>query len=68
MTVTVNEKMLDNLLAAPPLFMNKTSGLLGVFNNDMSDDLTTVDGTVLDSNLNVTTEKDIYELLGEPCM
>ena len=67
MTVTVKEKMLDSLVAAPQSFINKTSGLLGVFNGDITDDLTTADGTVLNSNLNVTSEKEIFEKFGEPC-
>ena len=66
-TVTVKEKMLDSLVAAPQSFINKTSGLLGVFNGDITDDLTSPDGTVLNSNLNVTSEKELFEKFGELC-
>ena len=67
LTITLLEQMLDSVVAAPQSFTNKTSGLLGVFNGDVSDDLTAPNGTVLDSNLNVTSEKDIFNKFGELC-
>ena len=49
----------------PSNYTDQTEGLLGVLNNDPSDDFLTVNGTVLASNI---SDSDIYHLFGEPCM
>jgi hypothetical protein len=44
--------------------LGQTRGLLGVFNNDASDDLTLRDGSVLPSN---SSTEIIYSQFGESC-
>ena len=48
------------------LLKNNTAGLLGVYNGNQMDDLTTPDGTVLD--IATVSENDIYHNFGELCM
>ena len=42
----------------------KTNGLLGTYNKNTSDDLTTPDGTVISAN---STEEEIYYKFGLTC-
>ena len=44
---------------------NKTIGLLGVSNNDINDDFTRPDGTILQLN---STQEEIYYQFGKLCM
>ena len=44
---------------------NKTIGLLGVSNNDINDDFTRPDGTILPLN---STQEEIYYQFGKLCM
>ena len=45
--------------------VNNTVGLLGVVNNDISDDFTRPDGTILSIN---STQEEIYYQFGKLCM
>ena len=45
--------------------VNNTVGLLGVMNNDISDDFTRPDGTILSIN---STQEEIYYQFGKLCM
>ena len=47
------------------LLKNNTAGLLGVYNENQMDDLTTPDGAVLD--IATVSESDIYHKFGELC-
>ena len=51
------------IVALPESFMNKTSGLLGVFNGHPNDDFRNRIGTILD----ITSEREIYEQFGLSC-
>ena len=62
--VTLKNGKIDVIVSAPSSFYNKTSGLLGVFNKNPDDDLTTPNGTVLPKN---STEEEIYHNFGELC-
>jgi len=48
----------------PPELKNKMRGLLGNYNNDTSDDLTSSDGRTIPSDSN---EKTIHNDFGETC-
>ena len=61
----MNAEQLDITVGAPPEFMNKTRGLMGVFNSDPNDDLLPADGgAVLKSN---ASERDIFSKFGQTC-
>ena len=45
--------------------VNNTVGLLGVMNNDISDDFTRPDGTIIPIN---STQEQIYNQFGKLCM
>ena len=64
MTYTLKSGQIDVVISMPLSFQNQTSGLMGVFNNDQEDDLTSPDGAVLPVN---ATERDIYYQFGEKC-
>ncbi len=56
--------VLDLLVSTPLEFQSQTLGLLGVFNDDPSDDLTTPDGRVLDPE---SSEETIFHEFGQLC-
>ena len=65
MNIGLKAGQLDVSVGAPPEFTNKTKGLIGVLNNDTSDDL-------LPSNTSVPlntsdSEKNIFYQFGETC-
>ena len=62
--LSLSQRKLDVVFALPNSLQNGTRGLLGVFNNDPSDDLTRPDGTRLSSDASV---RDIYYKFGELC-
>ena len=65
LTVGLNASQLAITVAAPDKFLNKTAGLLGVFNKDPSDDLTPANGApALDKS---ATERKIFTDFGETC-
>ena len=65
LTVGLNASQLAITVAAPDKFLNKTTGLLGVFNKDLSDDLTPANGApALDKS---ATERKIFTDFGETC-
>ena len=66
MLIALNVSMLDISISVPKELSNVTinQGLLGNFNADPLDDLTTPSGTVLPSN---SSEKDIFYSFGELC-
>ena len=57
LSVTIENGFLGIAVELSSSFRNKTRGMLGVFNGDVSDDFTLRNGTVLD----ITEEKDIYQ-------
>lgn len=61
----LNASQLAITVAAPDKFLNQTTGLLGVFNKDLSDDLTPANGApALDKS---ATERKIFTDFGETC-
>jgi len=64
LTVGLKAEQLDIIVAAPNTFKNKTLGLLGLFNDDFTDDLVTPSGERLP---NTSTEKTIFYNFGELC-
>ena len=65
MSVNLQQGQLDITVSSPQEFMNKTNGLLGVFNGDPSDDLLPFNQSqALDSN---STEKLIFNNFGTSC-
>jgi hypothetical protein len=62
--VTDIKDSLSILLAAPQRFKNRTRGLLGVWNDDPLDDLTTPTGRVLPNN---ATGRMIHFDFGQKC-
>jgi hypothetical protein len=61
--VTLQTSFLEVSAALPDSFINMTSGLLGVFNNNPDDDFRDRNGFVLDLN----SEQEIYEQFGLIC-
>ena len=61
--VSLQANFLQLSIALPDSFKNKTSGLLGVFNDNPDDDFRDRNGTILD----LFTERDIYEQFGLLC-
>ncbi|XP_013402401.2 LOW QUALITY PROTEIN: uncharacterized protein LOC106168022 [Lingula anatina] len=61
-TISLSEGVLSFLAGAPGTAINRTRGLLGVFNNDITDDFTTPDGTILPIN---STERQIHYNFGQ---
>ena len=64
-TVGMQEEFLRISLEVPKAFMNQTSGLFGVFNNNPEDDFQTPLGEVL--NINSTIDKQVYYSFGLLC-
>ena len=62
--IAVNNRLLAVTIAAPDSAKERTQGLLGPFNDDMTDDLTTRDGTIVPSDSDLQT---IHEEFGETC-
>ena len=62
--IDVFSSQLSIQVTSSPLFVNKTVGLLGVNNNDVSDDFTRPDGTQLLIN---STQEQIYYQFGKLC-
>ena len=56
--------MLDIITSVPRQFRDQTRGLLGVYNDDKADDLTTPLGDVIGSD---ATERAIFYNFGELC-
>ena len=56
--------VLDIFVMAPVKYQGRTIGLLGVMNQNRSDDLTRPDGQIL---LVTSTDKDIYNHFGQKC-
>jgi len=56
--------VLDLLLMVPPRYNNNTVGLLGVMNNNPSDDLTTPDGRIIPIS---SVDKQIFNDFGQEC-
>ena len=56
---------LQTTIFTPAQFFDDTSGMIGIYNGDQSDDLTARDNTRLD--LATATEQDIYHQFGESC-
>ena len=67
LTLSISVGQLNIVTSAVNSFKNFTSGLFGIFNSDTTDDLTTPNGTKLDTNLNITTERILYFNFGELC-
>ncbi len=63
-TVTLAVGVLDIVVFTPEEFQRQTLGLLGVFNGDQNDDLTTPDGRVLDPD---SSEETIFRDFGQLC-
>jgi len=64
MTVTLGARSLSILVTVPGLAWKNTRGLLGVYNADPTDDLTTRNGTILPLD---SSASDIYYQFGLPC-
>ena len=62
----MREGQLSSTVGAPSKFMDQTMGLLGVFNQDPSDDLTPANGGP-PLNTNTSSEKTIFFEFGETC-
>ena len=56
--------MLSLVVGAPNEAVNQTRGLMGVYNNDMEDDLTLPNGQILPLS---STEEYIYHNYGSQC-
>ena len=66
LTIKVKEAQLSVTVGAPDKFLGQTTGLLGVFNKDQSDDLTPANGGA-PLNTNSSSEKTIFFEFGETC-
>ena len=63
--MNLQQGQLDITVGAPEEFMNKTKGLLGIFNDNSADDLLPRDTTVhLTSS---ASEKVIFDQFGNTC-
>ena len=62
--IDVFESQLTIQVTSRNSFLNKTLGLLGVNNNDINDDLTRPDGSILPIN---STQEQIYYQFGKLC-
>ncbi len=62
--INLKSGMLDIITSVPCQFRDQTRGLLGVYNDDRADDLTTPLGDVIDNN---ATERTIFYNFGELC-
>eukprot|EP00794_Sanderia_malayensis_P002636 gene2636-3050_t len=60
--IHIFKSLLTIQVTSLPSFLNETAGLLGVYNNDMSDDLMTPNGDFLPLN---STQKSIYYEFGK---
>ena len=67
MTLRIEVKMhqLGIAVGIPVRFKNKTKGLLGIYNDDVTDDLTPPNGERLSTN--ASSEREIYYKFGELC-
>ena len=63
--IDVLSSQLSIQVTSLPEFVNRTIGLLGVNNDDTSDDLTRPDGTTISIN---STQEEIYYKFGMLCM
>ena len=63
--IDVLSSQLSIQVTSLPEFANRTLGLLGVNNDDISDDLTRPDGTTISIN---STQEEIYYQFGMLCM
>ena len=63
--IDVLSSQLSIQVTSLPQFVNRTIGLLGVNNDDASDDLTRPDGTTISIN---STQEEIYYKFGMLCM
>ena len=66
MSVGVSAQQLDLTIGAPCKFKNHTKGLLGVFNDDLTDDLLPPGENTVPL-ANSSTEKTIFSEFGERC-
>lgn len=64
MTTSLTYRSLSFIHTVPNSYWNKTSGLLGNFNGDPSDDLTTPTGQVISTT---STTQDIHYQFGLKC-
>ena len=63
--IGISAGQLDITVGAPAEFINKTKGLLGVFNKDPSDDMLPADGGP--ALTGTPTEREIYTKFGQTC-
>ena len=66
LAIGVKAEQLDITVGAPTEFMNKTQGLMGVFNNDPYDDMLPADGGSA-LKLNRSSERAIFLDFGQTC-
>ena len=67
LVIGVKAEQLDITVGAPTEFMNKTRGLMGVFNNDPTDDMMpNSGGNAL--NANGSSERTIFSDFGQTCL
>ena len=66
LVIGAKAEQLDITVGAPPEFMNKTKGLMGVFNNDPADDMMPASGGA-PLNANVSSERSIFSDFGQTC-
>ena len=56
--ITLGVKLLEMVTVIPTSLKGRTTGLLGTYDGDQTNDFVTPDGTVLDGNM---TESEIYD-------
>ena len=64
MVINLQSGMLDIITSVPRQFRDQTRGLLGVYNDDRADDLTTPLGDVIGTD---ATERTIFYNFGQLC-
>jgi len=63
--IEVKMQQLSIGVSIPAHFKNKTQGLLGIYNGDVTDDLTPPSGPRL--SVNTSNESEIYHKFGQLC-
>ncbi len=64
MLVRLSSGMFDVIVSVPHAFSGQTRGLLGVFNDEQTDDLTPPSGDHIDSD---ASEETIFDEFGKLC-